>query len=196
MRILVIIIVWSLYNTCHTKMSHVDPIPVNLHSHSDTDTENDNPSSPHSYRGSSFQDEIKIIIDNIINGNPADISVNANANAKMSTNTNSEYKIDDSNNKHLNTPTNSSTSTSTTFIETKLCTTCHIDKNKSGISMHCGKCNMCVVGLDHHCPFVNNCVGRGNRRIFTIFCFTASLGCILSSIACLYNNTCSLPSLD
>lgn len=38
---------------------------------------------------------------------------------------------------------------------------------------------MCVVGLDHHCPFVNNCVGRGNRRAFVIFTGSASFGCAL-----------------
>ena len=34
---------------------------------------------------------------------------------------------------------------------------------------------MCVVNLDHHCPFVNNCVGRGNRRMFVLFTLFASM---------------------
>ncbi|WIA38298.1 hypothetical protein OEZ86_001638 [Tetradesmus obliquus] len=27
----------------------------------------------------------------------------------------------------------------------------------------------CVVDMDHHCPFINNCVGRGNLRPFLLF---------------------------
>jgi palmitoyltransferase len=59
----------------------------------------------------------------------------------------------------------------------RLCTTCLVDKSQA--SIHCKKCNICVVGLDHHCPFVNNCVGRGNRRLFVIFTCSAALGCFL-----------------
>lgn len=36
-------------------------------------------------------------------------------------------------------------------------------------------CDICVVNLDHHCPFVNNCVGRGNRRVFVLFTLFASV---------------------
>ena len=39
----------------------------------------------------------------------------------------------------------------------------------------CQSCNICVVNLDHHCPFVNNCVGRGNRRVFVLFTLFASM---------------------
>ncbi len=46
---------------------------------------------------------------------------------------------------------------------------------------HCGQCNACVMNLDHHCGFVNNCVGRGNRRMFVWFCFVAGSGCLLAA---------------
>jgi hypothetical protein len=40
--------------------------------------------------------------------------------------------------------------------------TCYCEVCKSGISdraKHCGRCNRCVDKFDHHCPYVNNCIG-------------------------------------
>lgn len=34
---------------------------------------------------------------------------------------------------------------------------------------HCSVCRMCVVDMDHHCPFINNCIGRANLRNFLLF---------------------------
>ncbi|MEW5304440.1 MAG: hypothetical protein WDW36_007050 [Sanguina aurantia] len=31
---------------------------------------------------------------------------------------------------------------------------------------HCSSCGKCFVGLDHHCPFLDSCVARGNQRNF------------------------------
>lgn len=48
------------------------------------------------------------------------------------------------------------------------------------------KCDRCVVSLDHHCPFVCNCVGRGNRLVFVLFTLSASTGCAVFTALSLF----------
>ena len=40
---------------------------------------------------------------------------------------------------------------------------------KNDVTHHCGRCDRCTDYMDHHCYFSNNCIGRGNIRVFVQF---------------------------
>ena len=51
--------------------------------------------------------------------------------------------------------------------EKELCLKCQ--KNRPLRAHHCSICNRCFMKMDHHCPWVFNCVGFGNQKIFFLF---------------------------
>ena len=66
----------------------------------------------------------------------------------------------------------------------KLCLTCQIFKPLR--SKHCKICNKCIYNFDHHCPWIDNCVGRDNYRLFFIFITITSISSILYIIQGFY----------
>lgn len=46
---------------------------------------------------------------------------------------------------------------------------------------HCTICGKCILKMDHHCPWLNNCVGHHNHRYFFLFCVYMWFGTIYVS---------------
>lgn len=44
---------------------------------------------------------------------------------------------------------------------------------------HCRACKTCTLKFDHHCPWLNQCVGLGNERYFVLFMVWLSFGCAI-----------------
>lgn len=64
------------------------------------------------------------------------------------------------------------------------CTYC--SKPKPPRAHHCRSCKMCVVDMDHHCPFIGNCVGASNHRAFVIFLISVVTSCSYAAIMTIY----------
>jgi hypothetical protein len=60
------------------------------------------------------------------------------------------------------------------------CNKCN--KKKPLRAHHCQTCGLCVMKMDHHCPWINNCVGQNNQRYFVLFLTHTLIGCVFISI--------------
>jgi palmitoyltransferase len=59
------------------------------------------------------------------------------------------------------------------FDPNTLCPECEVIRTER--SRHCNICNRCVERFDHHCPWINNCVGVRNHAFFFLYiAFTIS----------------------
>ena len=67
---------------------------------------------------------------------------------------------------------------------TQLCPDCLTVRTSR--SRHCSVCQKCVERFDHHCPWINNCVGCRNHNYFFQFVFTMFLVLALSLIHAFY----------
>lgn len=65
----------------------------------------------------------------------------------------------------------------------KVCPECIVIQPKR--ARHCTICRMCVFKYDHHCPWINNCIGARNILLFYVFLLVlwANLALILVGVA-------------
>jgi hypothetical protein len=71
-----------------------------------------------------------------------------------------------------------------------ICRTCRVPKPPR--SHHCSMCGMCVLKQDHHCPWINTCVGFRNQKFFFQFLVYTVLLCIVGGSIAVANIDWSL----
>lgn len=65
----------------------------------------------------------------------------------------------------------------------RICRVCV--QQKPDRTHHCSSCQRCVLRMDHHCPWVNNCVGFNNHKFFILFIFWLVVGSFFVDISLL-----------
>jgi palmitoyltransferase len=68
------------------------------------------------------------------------------------------------------------------FDAVSLCPDCEVIRTKR--SRHCSICNRCVERFDHHCPWINNCVGANNHSYFLLFLISVFVS-LVAVLACM-----------
>ncbi|CAD5187430.1 unnamed protein product, partial [Musa acuminata subsp. malaccensis] len=72
----------------------------------------------------------------------------------------------------------------------------YCSKPKPPRAHHCRSCRMCVLDMDHHCPFIGNCVGAANHRYFIAFLISVVISCAYVFLMTLYAGFRVWPPLE
>lgn len=66
------------------------------------------------------------------------------------------------------------------------CPYCVVPMNDKRKIKHCFNCDVCVEGFDHHCFWINNCVGDNNIIIFIVFLSYVLLNLLMHIVITFY----------
>ena len=69
-------------------------------------------------------------------------------------------------------------------IQTSRCISCQVVRPMD--AHHCAECHCCFLDRDHHCPWMNNCIGLFNKKYFILFNIYAFISVIYSSFLFYY----------
>eukprot|EP00419_Tripos_fusus_P076999 CAMPEP_0172900992 /NCGR_PEP_ID=MMETSP1075-20121228/165262_1 /TAXON_ID=2916 /ORGANISM="Ceratium fusus, Strain PA161109" /LENGTH=308 /DNA_ID=CAMNT_0013757293 /DNA_START=23 /DNA_END=946 /DNA_ORIENTATION=- len=58
------------------------------------------------------------------------------------------------------------------------CHKCEIPRPER--AKHCKICETCILRMDHHCPWINNCVGFNNHKFFLLVGIYSGMACIVA----------------
>jgi len=70
------------------------------------------------------------------------------------------------------------------FVRLKRCSRCFVVRVPG--TRHCSKCQGCILKMDHHCPWIFNCVGQFNQKYFIQFIFYSFCGLVEASLILFY----------
>lgn len=71
------------------------------------------------------------------------------------------------------------------FGKMRFCNRC--SQFKPDHAHHCQLCGRCIYRMDHHCPWINNCVGRENGKYFLLFVGYIPVGAFHIVLTTLYS---------
>ncbi|XP_072974853.1 protein S-acyltransferase 11 isoform X1 [Typha angustifolia] len=72
----------------------------------------------------------------------------------------------------------------------------YCEKPKPPRAHHCRSCRSCIMDMDHHCPFIGNCVGAANHRFFVAFLISIVISCSYVVLMAIYSGFHIWPPLQ